>query len=321
MNNSYINKIKNLRGNPSVTICMNTHRTFPDNSRDSITLKNLISEACSRIENEYGKDDSVKLPVKVKDNIMVGDKFAVKVLLRSILQTENYYILCLSRKVIRLIEAVNEYVVSEINDGAFPLINDSYLEQDDIRKSWSNIHDRYAGEFFKKGERLFRNYYVKKSLPVILAGDGRNISYYRKASGNREITGILEGNYDDVKANEIAQSSYAVLSSRKNDEENKTLSELESAAKEHRLLLDINDIYRALKEGNCLMLIAEKNYYQPCVIENNTVLLKDDPAEPGVLDDIVSEFINMALDSNCRIIFCGPGRINDINRIALITRY
>ena len=67
MNYSYINKIKGIQANPAVTIYMNTNRTFPENNRDSINLKNLISEAEKRIISEYGKNESIQIIKKLKD--------------------------------------------------------------------------------------------------------------------------------------------------------------------------------------------------------------------------------------------------------------
>jgi len=356
MNYSYINKIKGLQANPAVTIYMNTNRTFPENNRDSINLKNLISEAEKRIIKEYGKKESIqiikklkdfaseidhnynldsliifvssdflefiRLPVKVKDNVIIDDKFATKPLIRSMLQTENYYILCISRKTIRLIEAINDSVVTEINDTSFPFQNESFIDSDDIKKAWASTYDNHAKEFFNKADKLFKHYHNKNPKPVILAGDGRNISYYKEVADNKKIIiGYIEGNFDATKNHEIVKQAYSVIVKFIKDEQEKSIEEIAVAQKEQKLLVDLNDIYQAVRAGNGLKLFVEKNYFQPAVIENDVITLKDDPSEPGVTDDIINEIIDLLIQSKGNIMFLENNQLKEYNKIALITRY
>ena len=356
MNYTYISKIKNVEANPAVTIYMNTNRTFPENNQDSINLKNLISEAEKRIINEYGKKESIqiseklkefvseidhnynldsliifvssdflefiRLPVKVKDNVIIDDKFATKPLIRSMLQTENYYILCLSRKTVRLIEAINDSVVTEINDTSFPFQNESYIDSDDIKKAWASTYDNHAKEFFNKADKLFKHYHNKNPKPVILAGDGRNISYYKEVADNKNIIiGYIEGNFDDTKNHEIVKQASKVIDKYILDKQEKAIEELALAQKEQKLLLDLNDIYRAAKEGKGSKLLVEKNYFQPAIVENNVLTLKDDSTEPSVTDDIINEIIDFVIQFNGSVVFVLVDQMKDYNKIALITRY
>jgi len=356
MNYTFINKIKNVKANPAVTIIMNTHRTFPENSKDSINLKNLISDTEKRILNEYGETNSkkilnnlkefvsnfdhnynldslmifvssdflefIRLPVKVIDSVFIDNKFATKVLIRSMLQIQNYYILCISRKMIRLIEAANESVVNEIKNDNFPIINDSYLESDDIRKAWANVHDNYAKEFFHIGDKLFNEYSNKNPNPVILAGDVRNISYYKEIANNINIIiGHIEGNYDETKVHEIVKQAYSVVLNYVSHKQEKALEELDAAKKEKKLLTDINDIYAAAKEGRGLKLLAEKNYIQPAKIENSKIILKDNPSGSDINDDVINEIIELVINSKGNVMFMDINKLTEYNKIALIIRY
>ncbi len=355
MDYTLINKIKDVKGNPAVTIYMNTNRTFPDNNKDSINLKNLITKVGKRIQKEYGENEStpmiiklkkfasefdhkynldslmifvssdflefIRLPVKVNDSVFISDKFAIKVLLRSIIQTENYYVLCISRKVIRLIEAINDSVILEINDNNFPMANESYIDSDDIRRAWANVYDNHAKEFFNKADKLV-NEYNKTKKPVVLAGDVRNISYYKEiADNNNIIIGHIEGNYDDAKTQEIVKSSYEIVLNFVLREQEKALEELNVAKKEQKLLLDINDIYVAAKEGRGAKLFVEKNYIQPAKIDNNKVLLKNDASGSDVIDDIVNEIIDLVINSKGKVIFMEVNQLATYNKISLIIRY
>jgi len=356
MNYSYINKIKSIQTNPAVTIYMNTNRTFPENNQDSIKLKNLISEAEKRLIREEGKNEAVqiinklkdfaseinhnynldslivfvssdffefiRLPVKVKDNVIIDDKFATKILIRSMLQTENYYIICISRKIVRLIDAINDTVVAEINDGTFPFRNDSYIDSDDIRKAWASTNDNLVKEFFNKADKLFQNYYLKNPMPLVIAGDVRNISFYNEIANKKEIIiGHIEGSFDNNKANEIVKQTSEVINKYILDKQENAIEELAAAKKEQKLLVDLKDIYLAAKEGKGLKLLVEKNYFQPAIVENNVLILKDDPAEPGVTDDIINEIIDFVIQFGGSVMFLQIDQMKDYNKIALVTRY
>lgn len=356
MNHEFINKIKNLKANPAVTIYMNTNRTFPENNKDSINLKNQINEAEKRLINEYGEKESnpivlklknmsleidhnfnldsliifassdffefVRLPVKVKDNVMIDNKFVTKVLLRTMLQTESYYVLCLSRKKIRLIEAVNDTVSTEIVNDDFPIINESYIDADDIKKAWSNVYDNRAKEFFNKADKKLLEYYNKNPKSVVLAGDVRNISYYKEIADYKNIfIGQVEGNYDNTKAQEVVNYAYAVVCKYIVDKQDKAIEDLSRTENEQKLLLDLNDIYLAAKEGRGSKLFVEKNYIQPAVIKNNEIILKDNPSGSDIRDDIVNDIIELIVNNGGDVLFCDVGKLKNYNKIVLVARY
>ena len=238
------------------------------------------------------------------------------------LQTETDYILCLSRKTIRLIEAINDSVVTEINDTSFPFQNESYIDSDDIKKAWASTYDNHAKEFFNKADKLFKHYHNKNPKPVILAGDGRNISYYKEVADNKNIIiGYIEGNFDNTKNHEIVKQAYNVIIKFIKDEQEKSIEEIAVAQKEQKLLVDLNDIYRTVKAGKGLKLFIEKNYFQPVIIKNDVITLKDDPTEPGVIDDIINDIIELVIQFKGNVIFLENHQLKEYNKIALITRY
>ena len=65
MNLHTIKNIQRLQSNPSVTLTLPTHRTYPDNEKDAIRLKNLVNEAISRLEKDFGKRESAPIAEKI----------------------------------------------------------------------------------------------------------------------------------------------------------------------------------------------------------------------------------------------------------------
>ena len=49
MTNSLLQKLAQEKNDPCVSISLNTHKTHPENLKDSVVLKNLLQEAEKRI--------------------------------------------------------------------------------------------------------------------------------------------------------------------------------------------------------------------------------------------------------------------------------
>ena len=62
-----LERLAEEKSTPCVTISLNTHRTYPDNTQDMILLKNLLKEAEDRVVNEFGKRPVASLLEKLSD--------------------------------------------------------------------------------------------------------------------------------------------------------------------------------------------------------------------------------------------------------------
>ncbi len=176
-----LKKLRHSVSDPSITILLNTHRTFPDNEQDDIKLKNMVNEAESRllaahekrdilpviekmknlagnIDHKFNLDSLVlfinhdtaeflRLPVAVVDRVNIGTSFAVREIVRAVNQTEGYYILCFSQKKARLLEAQNDQFIQEINNDDFPMVNDTLYATQSLDRSLAGVEENYLREF------------------------------------------------------------------------------------------------------------------------------------------------------------------------------
>src|SRR5690554_2788240 len=62
-----LERLSKIKAPVCATIVLNTHKTAPDNKKDPILLKNLISRASKRLENEYGAEISKRFTKKLND--------------------------------------------------------------------------------------------------------------------------------------------------------------------------------------------------------------------------------------------------------------
>lgn len=147
------NTLKNLRqvqGEPAVSVFIPTHRTFPDNEQDAIALKNQLKTLEDRLMAEHDKrtakavmdqiDTEIKhlnhnynldtlaifatpeqaelisLPFDVQERVVIDTKYATRDFMRTLSHSANYYILVITSEKARLIEACDDRLVKEINE-------------------------------------------------------------------------------------------------------------------------------------------------------------------------------------------------------------
>ena len=136
--------LKKVRTEGCVSIIMNTHRTSHQSQGDVIQLKNLVKKVEERLFLDYDKrfaagimhrlndfvgeinhlynQDSLavfvnddiallhRMTIPVKDRVEVGNAFSLRDLIRAENESAGYYVLVLSRRNARLLEAYNNQV-------------------------------------------------------------------------------------------------------------------------------------------------------------------------------------------------------------------
>ncbi|BBL34133.1 hypothetical protein Nstercoris_00362 [Nitrosomonas stercoris] len=160
---SLLNQLGQHKNELAISILLPTHRTFPDNKQDAITLKNLLKEAEDRLSAQLDKREVeaiihaihkeindlnhnynldslgvfasrhgvqvIRFPFSTKARVIIDDTFAVRDLVREINEAVHYHMLVISRTSARLIEAFNDRPVHEFDEkttlrvGSFPMEN------------------------------------------------------------------------------------------------------------------------------------------------------------------------------------------------------
>lgn len=351
-----LKKIRHSASDPSITILLNTHRTFPDNKQDEIKLKNLVHEAEHRllaahekrdilpaiekmknladnIDHKFNLDslalfisqdtaEFLRLPVGVVDRVNIGTNFAVREIVRAINQTERYYILSLSQQKARLFEASNDRLSREVTDGDFPMVNETLYSTHQLDKSTAGVEENYIREFFNRVDKAFVAQYKANPLPTILASDERNHSYYREIADIPDaITANLNGNHDNDKAHDLIAAAWRVMSAQLALQQGEALQKLDHAESQQKALSDIQDIYLAARDGRAELLLVEKGFLQPAVVSGDSIKIIDDPATPGAVEDVVDEIIEMVMDNGGSVAYLDPGKLADYQKLALVARY
>lgn len=356
--NEILNKFKDVTSKCCVTIMLTTHRTKPDNEKDPISLKNLVKDAEKRVQADCGQDkemvhsvinklnklaasidhrqnleslvlfvneniaEFVRLPLEVDNRVVVDRSFLTRDLIRAMNGQTSYYVLLLSRQSARIIEALSDKVVKEIEDG-FPIEN----ENTTVPPGAASISNRVTSlsvEFFNIVDKKVNEVHKANPLPVIVCTDDSNYSEYLKVADRKEIIlGNIKGNKMQEKAHHVVGSVWPVVKELQNEANKKRLVELDNAVDNSKYVTDFNDIWTALNEGRGRTLFVKQGYFQPArIIDGSIQLVAPNQAEEAdVVDDIIDEMLEKNLESGGDVVFLQEDELDKFQGLVLVTRY
>lgn len=346
--NELLKEVKDINQEACVSIILNTNRSKPDNLNDPIALKNLVKNAVDRLHKDYDKHfaapiieninqvvksidhlynlDSLvifannnfakytRLSIKVEDRVTISTTFATRDLVRSMNNDSAYYILVLNQDYARLIEANNNQVIEE-NKGIFPISN--HLGND-------RGQDSLIEEFFNQVDKKLLDTIHNNPLPILLATEARNSTYYHKIADNKDlIIGEIHGNYKDTPAQEIISEAWKVVSLWNKENNLAQISTLQQAVSEGKYASDYNEIWNAIKEGRGQTLFVKTGFAQAAIWEDNQLHLVADDKKGNVdiIDDVIDEMIEQNLAFGGSTVFVEGEELADFQNIALLTRY
>jgi hypothetical protein len=365
---SLLNQLSNRQNRLAISIFLPTHRTFPDNKQDAITLKNLIKEAEERLHAQIDKrdvkviidainekvdglnhnynldslgifadrDDVVLMhfPFTVKQRVIIDETFAIRELVREINSAIDYYILVVSRTSARLIEAFDDRLIHEfdpktdLRTGAFPMENTLLFSAQGLDRSQIPNDASNLKEFFNRVDKSLQEIQNKPErdrLPVIVVGDTRNVAFFKEVCDQPvDIVGEVTNAPDlKVAAEKIIVNTQDVLADYRKQKDEAALQHIAQARSAHQLLTDFSTIFRAAIDGNAARLFVRRGYIQPGIIDADQKIVTphDDPAAPGVTDDVVDAFIELVIQKGGEVCFLSPEQLGTEEPVSLQTRY
>lgn len=343
---------------PCVTISMTTHRTHPESAQDAIVLKNLCTEAEHRVLEVYPKrsvapllEKLASLPKEIDPNynlsslhvflsndtrevvrstwptelntVFVDDTFAVRPLIKEVNRTENYTVMVLSLGGVHLYEAENDAIIREVRNDVFPIkanthyhtmpdkLSDNRLVENAIRE-YINEVDKGAGKYFLQ---------TQQKCVVICTEDNYN-RLLHSADKPSIYYGFAHIDYNQTSLTHLAEQAWAVVKEQQSHQRAEAIGEMKAAVSQGKVLTDLQEIYRAAKDGRGDLLIIHNDFSQAVhMIDDYSFRVVDDPTVPGVVDDITSLIGWEVMLKHGRTIFTSQDEINDLGPIALKVRY
>lgn len=358
--NEKLDELRKVKGEQCVSIILNTHRTAPDNKKDSIILKNLVKETEDRLMNSVDKKKAqeilesikeleasidhnqnleslilfvnndeniaeyIRLPISVIDRVIIGDTFATRDLIRAKHLNAGYYVLLLSQSKIRMIQAQNHEVVEEMGD-PFPIENTDLYTTSGIESSNANRVSNLTREFFNRADKDVNDVRKKNALPVLICTEEENFSEYLKIADDKEsiFEEHMKGNMFEEKAAAIVKEAWPIVKQQVRKRNESKIKNLETALGTGNYLSDINEIRMAIKEGKVKTLYVQEGLFQPAVMENGSLQLlsSSDEVPTDAIDDIYDDLIEQNMEFGGDAVFLPEGNLEKFNGFAAVTRY
>ena len=342
---------------PALSIVLPTHRTSPDNKRDPILVKNLVNEAKDRLSQEFSNRDLAPLlenldalvndidydyaldglalfvshdvakkfylPFTVPQRVVIDQTFATRDLVYGLHRAQRYWVFLLSQGSTRLLAGTGD-TLEEVTGGGFPMEMTgpgATTNLPDLADS-AYMDDRHR-RFFQSVDQAFAAYAEDDSLPLILGGVVRQISFFQEVSQYTSlVAGTLTGNFDKAKLSELVPQVWPLVEGVRTQQREAALKALDTAMGEGNVVSTLEEAWRLGNEGRGKLLLVEKGYHVPAVVTANGGL--ETVAEPGgteVMDDAVDEIIEAVLAKGGEVMLMEDGSLPNAQRIALTLRY
>ena len=347
-----------FHGEACVTIVIPTHRTHPDSEKDPIDLKNSIAEAEkalhemlekrqvwpivenmqeaeATIDHRHNLDSLVlyanehfsavvKLPVELETRVAVGREFDLRPLYKARQQNRSYYILTVSKQLIRLVEAHNDKALYEREDGDFPFgVNRFYEVRPDKRQAASFV-ENMEKEFYNDADKSFRKYWNENPLPMVLAGDVKSVSYYEEVMDNRcPVIGRMAGNQDQTPLHGLVEAAWPEVEKYRQSQQDEYLQEIDRAASANLLTTDLSEMFGTAEQGSAAALFLAWNYSLDGKISWKDLEKYNNDEQQTELtpSDLLNILIADIARNGGRVIFMENGNLDKYDGILLEKRF
>jgi len=354
--NMMLTRLKNIVSENAITIILNTHRTLPDNEKDSLLLKNLIKEAESRLMAETNKQNAhvliqrlrdleetidhrqnleslilfvnentaeyVRLPIAVEDRVIIDKTFATRDLIRAMHMEASYLVLVLSQQKARLIKASNDKVIQEFGD-PFPIENTQMVNRAEL--SNASRLTNLISEFYNQVDKEVNHLRKENQLPVLICSETSQYHEYLKVADEKHsiYDQCLSGNHENAKAHHIVTEAWEIVKKYVIEKNNARKAELQKAISSGKFLSDTNEIWQGIQQGSVQTIFIEEGNFQPAKwIDGHITYVSPEMRNgKGVVDDVYDELIEANLRQGGDTVFLPKGELRDFNGFGAVTRY
>lgn len=347
MNLAIIKDIQSKQAYPSVTITLPTYRTSPDNDKDPIRLKNLVSEAVARLEEEFGKretaeiaaaihrladavdhehnldglvifasaeySESFKLPFRVPERVSIEDNFVTRDLVYAMNRSPLYLLTVLSEHGSRLFVGRKD-LLNEVHAYGFPFSLANTVASASVSQDISHVRDQIVADNMREiGEALAE---AQKQIPapIVVVGVDRNIGHFREGARNSdEVMLYIHSGHNEESEHQLAQHIWPQVKEALSQEREKVFADLEAAKSNHRFVDSLNEVWQAAIDGRAEMLVVEEDSSLAAEVSEDGRQLKLLPegftASERTYEDIVDEMIEKVLAAGGQVKFVDNGRL------------
>jgi Bacterial archaeo-eukaryotic release factor family 3 len=263
-----------------------------------------------------------------QNTVAIDEKFTIRPLIKLFNRAEEYMILLLSQSGARLLHANNDLISGELENNNFPFTKDGELLPNKRTTQEKLIDGKQADnlilDFLNKIDKaVVKEVYNKHGLKCVVMCTEDNYSRLMQVADKPFIyLGNVSIDYKDVPNQTIAAFAWKLVNALQHQQRADAISEMMEASGEGKVITDLQDIFRAVREGRGELLISKDDFRQAVKMTGEFSFdLVDDVTLPGVIDDITSEISWEVISKKGRTLFTEPEETNSLGDIALKVRY
>jgi hypothetical protein len=247
----------------------------------------------------------VDLPVPVPARCVVDPTFATRDLVRGLHRTPRHVLLVLSAAEARLFDGALGQLAPVVGT-TFPL-----RARDIGARSGSEA-------FLRDVDRSLGTYLRLHPAPLVVAAAEPTLSAFTSRSRHLgRYAGAIPGHHITTPLPELSRRARPLLEEYLAGRESEALALIDTRTGQRRSVAGIDDCWRAARWERPEMLAVEEGFFYPARLDVDTDGLQaaSDATEPGVIDDVVDELIEVVLTRGGWVAIVADGRLPQ--RVAL----
>lgn len=277
------------------------------------------------------------LPYTPAENIFLGKRFAIREIIQLAQLERPFLVLLLTETSAELFKGIGQQL-TKINVPALTHEFDDHYEYSPPSRSSSFAGHAHVKSFERDEELLqqernnkhnknidniLRQFSDPNSL-VLVIGESRLTNAFCKKSTlpPSQLTSI-EKDPSHLSHSEISLLSQKSIQEQLKKIEQQKIDMLKNSVGSGRARIGLQACWRAAQEGNCSILLVEKNFYHPGFLAEDPyyLFLKPPTQAHQIITDAVDELMELVIEKKGEVLLMEPGMLTTENNIALITRY
>lgn len=345
--------LQSVRSYPAVSLLMNTTLSAALSGAEAVRLNQLLAQATRRLRAEGPGDDpdaaltnlqrlvdaavggptsaalalyagphtaiALRLPVEVRERVVVDPTFATRDLVRSLHRTPRHAVLVLSSREARLFEGAGDQL-RPARTSSFPLRDTRQRQHDGGRP---DRDDKDTAAFFRTVDRALATYLRLHPAPLVLAGSKRALATFTGLSTNlSRLAGLIPVNLSTEPLSVLADRIRPVLERYLLSRQQEALALLDKQVGARRAVSGMADAWLAARTEGPEMLAVEQGLFYPARVSDDGTLLMPatDVEHPEVIDDAVDELIELVLERGGWVALVDDGLLATHGGVALTLR-
>lgn len=267
------------------------------------------------------------LDIPVEEKIIIDESFEIRDLVYAKKELHKYLVLVLSGKWSKIyLGNGTQFIRIKFDkpDNIAAYVNDTPERVSNFSDP-SHRKETVLKKFLHYTDEGLRQLLKAYPLPVFVLGTDKTLGYFKSLTRHdKNIVGIIQGNYEEASEPELARVLAPYVEDWKKVKQTDLFHQLENAAGAGKLASGIKEVWKQACQHKGRLLVVEKNYMYPTLNdkpEDISIKLGTPYNKFSYIKDAVDDIIEKVLEDGGDVEFVDEDLLLDYNRIVLVQYY